>query len=218
MEAPTIDRLANDDDARGCAAIMCSSDPWLTLGRSFDECLSRLTDTTREIWVARLGALPLPQRSTDGARSSRPLAGRRPAARDARRVAASERDARVPAYPLGGEIAGFVILNMQGGFVGYIQTICVAASSRGAGLGTRIMQFAEERIFREFPNVFLCVSSFNTRAREFYERLGYKVVGELTEFLVRGHDELLMRKTLGPMSEFKASPQPTMSTSKGDRA
>jgi ribosomal protein S18 acetylase RimI-like enzyme len=162
MEAPIIDRLANDDDARACAAIMCSSDPWTTLGRSFEECLSRLTDQTREIWVARLG----------------------------------------------GEIAGFVILNMKGGFVGYIQTICVAAASRGSGLGTRIMQFAEERIFRESPNVFLCVSSFNTRARELYERLGYKVVGELTEFLVRGHDELLMRKTLGPMSEFKASSQP----------
>jgi ribosomal protein S18 acetylase RimI-like enzyme len=43
------------------------------------------------------------------------------------------------------------------------------------------------------------VSSFNPRARELYERLGYEFIGELKDYLVRGHSELLMRKTIGPI-------------------
>jgi RimJ/RimL family protein N-acetyltransferase len=56
------------------------------------------------------------------------------------------------------------------------------------------MGFAEERIFRETPNVFLLVSSFNHRARALYQRLGYEPIGELKDFIVPGHSELLMRK------------------------
>jgi ribosomal protein S18 acetylase RimI-like enzyme len=65
-----------------------------------------------------------------------------------------------------------------------------------------MMRFAEERIFRQSPNVFLCVSSFNRRAQKFYERLGYACVGELTDFLVPGHSEILLRKTRGPLLAF----------------
>ena len=63
-----------------------------------------------------------------------------------------------------GEIRGFLVLNMSGAFAGYIQTVCVAPEARSRGIGSRLMQFAEERIFRESPNVFLCVSSFNPRS------------------------------------------------------
>ena len=98
----------------------------------------------------------------------------------------------------GGELAGFLIVNMAGAFVGYIQTVCVAPQFRGRGIGTQLVRFAEERIFRESPNVFLCVSSFNAGARRLYERLGYGVVGELKDYIVRGHSEILMRKSLGP--------------------
>lgn len=50
--------------------------------------------------------------------------------------------------------------------------------------------------------MFLCVSDFNPRARALYERLGYELVGELPDFLVRGQAELLYRKTRGPWAEF----------------
>lgn len=103
---------------------------------------------------------------------------------------------------LGGEVVGFAILNLQGPFPGYIQTVCVAASHRGRGLGTRLIEWAEGRIFRASPNVFLCVSSFNLDARRLYLRLGYEVVGELEDYLVRGHSEILLRKSRGPWSEF----------------
>lgn len=98
----------------------------------------------------------------------------------------------------GERLAGFLMLNLQGAFVGYVQTICVAPAFRNRGLGAALIAFAEERIFREYPNVFLCVSAFNHGARRFYDRLGYREVGELTDYLVAGQSEILMRKTRGP--------------------
>jgi ribosomal protein S18 acetylase RimI-like enzyme len=100
-------------------------------------------------------------------------------------------------------VVGFVVLSMAGSFRGYIRSVCVRPERRGEGLGRRLLAFAEERIFRESPNVFMCVSTFNHDARRLYDRLGYAVVGELTEFMIRGHGELLLRKTRGPWSEFQ---------------
>lgn len=96
---------------------------------------------------------------------------------------------------------GFLVLQLKGAFVGYVQTLCVVEALRGRGLGSQLLGFAEERIFREFKNVFICVSSFNPRARKLYERLGYQTVGPLRDFVVAGHDEILLRKTRGPLAD-----------------
>jgi ribosomal protein S18 acetylase RimI-like enzyme len=104
---------------------------------------------------------------------------------------------------LGSQLVGFVILVMHGAFVGYVQSVCVEPGRRGQGLGRRLMAFAEERILRETPNVFLNVASFNPDARRLYERLGYEVVGELRDYIVSGHSEILMRKSTGPLAEFR---------------
>jgi ribosomal protein S18 acetylase RimI-like enzyme len=101
------------------------------------------------------------------------------------------------------QIAGFTILNMHGGFIGYVQTLCVAPEWRNRGIGSKLMAFAEQRIFKETPNVFICVSSFNPKALKLYRRLGYEVVGELEDYIVAGHSEILLRKTISPLSEFK---------------
>jgi len=101
------------------------------------------------------------------------------------------------------ELEGFMILNMNGPFAGYVQSICVEPDKRSSGIGPQLMHFAEERIFRESPNVFLCCSSFNPRSQRFYERLGYEVIGELRDFIVAGHSEILMRKTTGPWNDFR---------------
>ncbi len=95
--------------------------------------------------------------------------------------------------------AGFAILSLKGGFVGYLQSLCMAEDARGQGLGTELLGVVEERVFRDFKNFFLCVSSFNPRARALYERLGFEPVGVLHDYVVKGHDELLMRKTRGPL-------------------
>src|SRR5262245_8720607 len=148
-----IRQLRWAEEARACARMMSSSEPWLTLQRSFDECMDLLEDPSREVYVA-----------VDGQR-----------------------------------VLGFVILNMAGAFVGYIQTVCVAEEERSRGIGARLVRYSEERIFRDSPNVFLCVSSFNPRARALYEKLGYRLVGTLENYIVSGHDELLFRKTIGPI-------------------
>jgi len=156
MKEIEIGRLNGDAEARVCAEMMASSDPWIFFGRTFEQCLARVTNPSGEVWVAR----------SDG------------------------------------RALGFIILLLQGAFVGYIQVVCVAAEARSSGVGSQLVAFAEERIFREFPNVFLCVSSINPRARQLYERLGYELVGELNDYLVRGYSEFLMRKSVGPLVEF----------------
>ena len=155
--------LASDAEARACAAIMSTNEPWVTLGRTFEESYRILSDPAREVYLA-----------------------------------ADERTGEDPG------VAGFTIVVMQGPFVGYIQTVAVHERWRGRGLGTALIAFAERRILREQPNVFICVSSFNPGARRLYERLGYKVVGELTDFVVRGHSEIVLRKTTGPLAEHDA--------------
>ena len=102
-------------------------------------------------------------------------------------------------------IAGFLILDLRGPLRGYIQTVCVEPSRRGHGVGTKLIRWAEARIEQESPNVFLCVSSFNPAARRLYERLGYQLVGTLTDYLVPGHDEYLFRKTTGSWEAFRAA-------------
>jgi ribosomal-protein-alanine N-acetyltransferase len=102
-----------------------------------------------------------------------------------------------------GRMVGFTILIMRGAFVGFVQTVAVQPQWRNRGIGTALIKFAEDRIFADTPNVFMCVSSFNEGARRLYENLGYEVIGELKDLIVPGHSEILLRKTIGPASEFK---------------
>jgi ribosomal protein S18 acetylase RimI-like enzyme len=153
-EGFSIAPLADPSEAEACARMMSETEPWLTLGRSYDASLRILGAPGKEIHVLRAGGI----------------------------------------------LAGFLILDLRGALSGYIQTVCVAPEWRGRGLGSAMIGWAEERIFRQGPNVFLCVSSFNTSARRLYLRLGYEQVGELKDFLIAGSSEILMRKTRGPLS------------------
>ena len=78
----------------------------------------------------------------------------------------------------------------------YIASIAVAEEARGHGLGTRMLAFAEEHYRLRARHLFLCVSSFNPRARRLYERLGYQAIAELTDYIVPGASEILMHKRL----------------------
>jgi ribosomal-protein-alanine N-acetyltransferase len=104
----------------------------------------------------------------------------------------------------GGEMIGFAIIKTRGAFVGYVQSIVIRPQFRNRGIGQTFMKYLEERIFAEYPNVFICVSSFNKAARKLYERLGYETIGEIKDYIVRGHSEVLLRKSRAPLSEFKA--------------
>ena len=100
-------------------------------------------------------------------------------------------------------VTGFTVLDMRGLVAGYIQILCVRPDCRGQGLGSTLIQWAEERIFRDSPNAFICVSSFNIDARRLYERRGFQTVGVLRDFIIKGHDEILLRKTRGPWADFR---------------
>jgi [ribosomal protein S18]-alanine N-acetyltransferase len=92
---------------------------------------------------------------------------------------------------------GFVLVHPLG-VAGspYVASIAVAAERRGEGIGQRLLGFVEDRFRPEARHIFLCVSSFNVRARRFYEREGYEAVGEFTDYVVDGASEILMHKWL----------------------
>ena len=52
------------------------------------------------------------------------------------------------------------------------------------------------------PNIFICVSSFNNAAIRLYKEFGFKLIGELDNFVKDGFTELLFRKTVGPMMGY----------------
>jgi ribosomal protein S18 acetylase RimI-like enzyme len=101
----------------------------------------------------------------------------------------------------GGRVIGFVVYRLQGTFVhsGYILDVGVGADAQNQGVGTRLMDAAETDIFGHGPNVFLLVSASNTGAQRFYERRGYRRIGEIPDYIQRGTTEVLYRKTLGPI-------------------
>ena len=99
------------------------------------------------------------------------------------------------------EIVGTIVLQTKGAFSGYLKSIAVKPAWRGKKLGATMMEFIEKEIFSTCANLFLCVSSFNTEAQKFYLKLGYEEIGVLENYLVDGHDEILMRKSTGPILE-----------------
>jgi ribosomal protein S18 acetylase RimI-like enzyme len=105
----------------------------------------------------------------------------------------------------GDELVGFTILVMKGAFVGYIQSVAVWPEWRNRGIGSRLLAFAEDRILRETPNVFICTSSFNAKALRLYRRLGYEEIGELKDWVLTGYTEILMRKSIASLAEFQAN-------------
>lgn len=105
----------------------------------------------------------------------------------------------------GKDIVGFVLLDVRGPFRGYIHLLCVMPEWRDRGVGVKLIRHVERRVFREHPNVFLCVSSFNRAAQRFYKRMGFRRVGTIKDYIVKGHSEYLMRKTRGPINGYRPS-------------
>jgi ribosomal protein S18 acetylase RimI-like enzyme len=103
---------------------------------------------------------------------------------------------------LNDEIIGFILLQMQGSIKGYIQSMGIVSEWRNKGIGSQLIKFAEDKIFKDTPNVFICVSSFNVKAQELYTKLGYEIIGELKDYIVSGHSEILLRKTVGSLTGY----------------
>lgn len=92
---------------------------------------------------------------------------------------------------------GFVLANPRGvAGAPYIASIAVDEAARGRGIGARLLAHAGDHFRAEARHLFLCVSSFNTGARRFYERLGWSAVGDLEDFIIEGASEILMHLRL----------------------
>ncbi len=101
-----------------------------------------------------------------------------------------------------GRAVGFIWFHLRGTFhhSGYVRWIAVAPEAQGRGVGQALMAYAEDRILKGGPNVFLMVSDFNQGAQTFYEKLGYTRVGAIPDYIVPGITEVLYRKTRGPIA------------------
>ncbi|MCW8877046.1 MAG: GNAT family N-acetyltransferase [Kangiellaceae bacterium] len=102
------------------------------------------------------------------------------------------------------QLAGFLVLilnGMLGG--GFIKSLFVKPEYQGSGYGAKLLEYGESKIFKQFANAYICVSSFNKNAQLLYQKCGFEIVGELTELIIPGHHEVLLRKSQGPTSLFK---------------
>ena len=134
-----------------CAQLMASSEPWITLGRTVDQCRERVAHPEYVIFLAHEEDVP----------------------------------------------AGFLLAHPRGAMgAPYIASIAVAPSYRGRGVGTELVARAESHFAGTAQHIFLCVSSFNLRARRLYERLGYETIGDLHDYVIDGATEALMHKRL----------------------
>jgi ribosomal-protein-alanine N-acetyltransferase len=103
---------------------------------------------------------------------------------------------------LGEELQGIMLLDLTGPFKSYIHILCVAVQWQGKGLAKQFIDLAEHAAFKISPNLFICVSDFNPRAKKLYESLGFVQCGLLKDYIIRGKDEILLRKTIGSRVEF----------------
>lgn len=144
-------RVATEEDREWSARLMAGMDPWLRLGRTYEDRMEKCRHPEYTLLIA----------DSEQGRAGCALM-----------------------HPRG--VAGSP----------YIASIAVVPEAQGRGAGTALMNYAEE-YFAEARHIFLCVASFNPRARALYERLGYEVVGELKDYATEGASEFLMMKRLG---------------------
>ena len=150
--------LIAENDIEAAAQLMANSDPWITLGRTYEKCLATIRNPLAETYVVKSS----------------------------------------------GKVIGLAIIQLKGALVGYIQTIVIEPRFRGHNIGSQLIAFLEQRIHGVSPNVFMCVSDFNTDAQRLYKKMGFEVIGEIKNYIMAGHSEILLRKTIAPMNDFKA--------------
>ncbi len=109
--------------------------------------------------------------------------------RDARELLATETSDE-------GELLGGVYGWSWGGTC-WIEALWVREDMRRTGLGSRLLQAAEE-MARGRGCVQLALDTHTFQAPDFYMRHGFEIVGTLPDYPA-GHDHLLMHKRLAPI-------------------
>jgi ribosomal-protein-alanine N-acetyltransferase len=100
------------------------------------------------------------------------------------------------------KLAGFVIFeraSRQGRPSGHIVTLDVDPGERRHGLGTLLMQTAEEQMRQEGAGVLtLEVAENNSAARQFYRSLGFVTRGRIAKYYGGRVDAEVMEKVIEP--------------------
>ena len=142
---------ATDLEKDLAAHLLASSEPWITLQISEEQCKKNCHDPEFQLYIACKGEKP----------------------------------------------AGVILLDPRG-VAGspYIKSIAVFPEFRGQGIGSNLLSFTEDHFRKKSRHLFICVSSFNERARKLYERSGFHPVGELRDYIIEGASEILMHKRI----------------------
>lgn len=112
---------------------------------------------------------------------------------------ALDREALFIAERSDGQAAGLMICEWKGmlGAFPYLALLGVRKDCRGMGVGHKLIK-TFEAISRELKarNTFICVSSFNPRARALYVSLGYRKIAQVPDCFVNGIEENILMKRL----------------------
>ena len=101
----------------------------------------------------------------------------------------------VAAHRVDRGIAGFIVA--CGGRIGHIITIDVLATARRSGLGSRLLEAAEDRLHGAGARIVgLETAVDNTAALSFYKRHGYHVTSTSPRYYANGVDALVLEKDL----------------------
>lgn len=99
-------------------------------------------------------------------------------------------------------MVGFIVV--QDGAAGHIITIDVIASARRSGVGSMLLEAAEDRLRAAGSHaVDLETAVDNLAALSFYKRHAYDVIRTWPRYYSNGVDALVLRKHLGPLPRVK---------------
>lgn len=103
---------------------------------------------------------------------------------------------------MNGKVVGLADYVKHGAFFfgSYLRLLAVHADYRSQGIGAQLLSQVEAVVHKSTPNMFLLATQENTEAHRFYIKMGYKHVGTLPDFVVKGVTECIFWKRL--MSEY----------------
>lgn len=78
----------------------------------------------------------------------------------------------------------------------YLQLLALLPPFQGQGFGATLLGWFERQASPRNRWLWLCYSSFNARAGDFYARHGFERVAGLPDLLADGFEEVLMRKRI----------------------
>ena len=93
---------------------------------------------------------------------------------------------------------GFMYAVPKGAFqtYPYLHLLAVKDAYRGQGIGKIMLNYFENNVQENASKVFLLVDDFNIRAKNLYEKIGYKQVGIIPDLFKKDNSSYLMMKQM----------------------